>query len=173
MRKQIHRLMLILFLALFTTTSASAQERCVPFGGTVYGWHTDNWYANGDFTVGRNVRHANIVDVNTGLVDRGSLTTGSEVASFDFASGDTVQLNTDFIVEHMKDALAASGVYDVKANGTFVKGTGKFKGAYGHFVMEGSFGPAVKLPDSIHPDPKSDMSWMGWYHGMMCGVRGS
>ena len=42
---------------------------------------------------------------------------GTEVASFDFGSGDTVQLNTDFIVEHMKDALAASGVYDVKANG--------------------------------------------------------
>lgn len=121
--------------------------------------------------VGRNVRHANIVDVNTGLVDRGSVTTGTEIATFDFGSGDTVQLNTEFILEHMKDSLAAAGVYDVKANGTFANGTGEFKGAYGHFVMEGPFGPSVKLPDTVHPDPKAGMFWMGWYHGMICGVR--
>lgn len=157
-------------LALISST-ALAQEGCIPFGGTVYGWHTDNWYGTGHFTVGRKVLPANIVDVNTGFFDNGGVATGTEIATFDFGKGNKFQLNVDFIAEHLNDAISGSGVFDVKENGTFSKGTGMFKGAYGHWIMEGPFGPNVKLPDNIHPDPNSDMFWIGWYHGEICGLR--
>jgi len=155
-----------------TFTSGSVQDRCISFGGTVYGWHTDNWYATGNFVVGRKVRQASIVDVNTGFFDNGGVSTGTEIARFDFGKGDTFQMNVDFVAEHMNnDALTSFGVFDVKENGTFSKGTGIFKGAYGHWIMEGPFGPNLKLPDNIHPAPNSDMFWIGWYHGMICGVE--
>lgn len=151
--------------------SGRAQENCVPFGGTVYGWHTDNWYGTGEFLVDRKSRRGNIVDVYTGFFDNGGVATGTEIATFDFGNGDTFQLKVDFIVEHLNDSLTSNGVFDVRENGTFTKGTGMFKGAYGHWIMEGPFGPNIKLPNNIHPDPNSDMLWIGWYHGMICGMK--
>ena len=175
MRNQAFRLAVLVVIGITTVLlivpRISAQEQCVPFGGTVYGWHTDNWYGTGNFAVGRKVRHADIVDVNTGFFDNGGVSTGTETATFDFGRGNTIRLNVDFIVEHLNDAISSSGVFDVKENGTFSKGTGMFKGAYGHWVMEGPFGPDIKLPDNIPADPISDMYWIGWYHGMICGVH--
>jgi len=37
--------------------------------------------------------------------------------------------------------------------------------------MEGPFEPNLKLPGNIQPAPNSDMYWIGWYHGMICGVE--
>jgi hypothetical protein len=46
-----------------------------------------------------------------------------------------------------------------------------FKGAYGHWVTYGPFGPAVKLPDDIKPAPDATMYWIGHYDGTICGIR--
>jgi len=150
---------------------AVAEDHCIPFGGTVYGWATDNWYATGDFVIGNKVRHANIVIVNTGFFDNGGISTGTEIGTFDFGHGNTFQTKADFSVQHLNDALTDSGVFDVRENGTFFKGTGIFRGVYGHWVNDGPFGPNVKLPDNIHPDPAASLYWIGRYHGTICGLR--
>lgn len=50
------------------TTAAAAQDTCKPFGGTIFAWHDGKaWAGEGDFVVGREVLHAKITDVNTGL----------------------------------------------------------------------------------------------------------
>jgi hypothetical protein len=147
------------------------QERCLPFGGTLYGWYTDHWYGTGTFSVGRQTRHADILDINTGFLDNGNMWMGTEDVTFDFGKGNTFQMKAEFLTEHMTDAVSASGFYDVRENGTFTHGTGMFKGAYGHWVTYGPFGPAVKLPDDIKPAPDATMYWIGHYDGTICGIR--
>jgi hypothetical protein len=149
--------------------SANAQN-CVPFGGTIYAGHTNAWIGGGEFTVGRVTRHANVVDVNTSMVQDGDVWRGTETATFDFGNGNTVDLVTDFVTEHMNDAAAQSGIFHVNEIGTFANGKGKFKNAYGHFSSQGPFGPNVKLPEAAKVPEGSQMFWIGQYHGFVCGV---
>lgn len=55
-----HALSLALSIGLgflgFSAPPAAADDACLPFGGTIYGWHdtaTDSWYGVGEFTVGQ------------------------------------------------------------------------------------------------------------------------
>jgi hypothetical protein len=165
------RWILGIVFAIAVASFAAANDRCVPFGGTGYGWATDNWYVTGDFVIGHKVRHANVVVVNIGFSDNGGVSTGTEISTFDFGNGNTFQTKQDFVVQHLNDVLTDFGVFDVQESGTFFKGTGIFKGIYGHWVADGPFGSNVKLPDNIHPDPNASMYWIGRYHGTICGMR--
>jgi hypothetical protein len=162
--------LLFVLVLLLIPSAAAAQNQCVPFGGTIYAWHTNAWIGSGEFTVGRQVLHATINDVNTSIVKDGDVWRGTETATFDFGSENTVDLMTDFVTEHMNDAAAASGVFHVNEIGTFAHGTGIFKNAYGHFSSQGPFGPKVKLPENVKPPENADMFWIGQYNGMICGI---
>jgi hypothetical protein len=154
---------------------AGAQDQCVPFGGTIYGWHSDAWYGVGDFTVGKNVMHATIADPNTGFTPMGDVWLGAEEATFTFANGDKITAMTDFITEHMTNLGDPNAVFHVNETGYFAKGTGRFKNAWGHFSLQGPFGPGVTLPANITvpDDPNKDgMFWIGQYNGTICGVSG-
>jgi hypothetical protein len=152
---------------------AAAQEQCVPFGGTIYGWHSDAWYGVGDFTVGKDVMFATIVDPNTGFTDQGDIWLGTEEATFTFKNGDKITAMTEFVTEHMTDSGGGGGVYHVNETGYFSKGTGRFKHAWGRFSLQGPFGPGVALPAniSVPDDPNKDgWFWIGQYNGTICGV---
>ena len=153
--------------------AAEAQERCVPFGGTMFLWHTDNWYGVGDLSVGRKVMHADLVDINTSIVFGDYIWTGTEMATFDFGHGNRFQTPIEFIAEHVNDSVSASGVFHISEIGTLTKGTGMFKNTYGHYIMQGPFGPNVKLPDNIQPAPGADMFGIVQYHGTICGIKDS
>jgi hypothetical protein len=162
---------LIILLGLLGTFAA-AQEQCVPFGGTIYGWHNGpSWFGTGDFAVGKNLMHADVVDPNTGLTQAGDIWLGTEEATADFGNGDKITLMTDFITEHMNDAASTSGVFHVNETGYFAKGTGRLKNAWGRFNLQGPFGPGVKLPESIQPGTNDGLFWIGQYVGSICGVE--
>ena len=160
--------------------TAGAQMRivtpspCLPFGGTIYGWHNgDSWYGVGDFTFGKRTLHATVVDPNTGFTDKVDIWLGTEEATFTFASGEKITLMTDFVTEHQTDAGGSQGVYHVNETGSFAKGTGRFRGAWGRFNLQGPFGPGVSLPSNITPDANDGFFWIGQYNGTICGLKGN
>ena len=169
-------LVLISVLALASLampTSAGAQDQCLPFGGTIYGWHNGNsWYGVGDFTVGKKVMHASVTDPNTSFTDMGDIWLGTEEATLTFPNGENITLMTDFVTEHQTDAVSTSGVFHVNETGYFARGTGRFKQAWGRFNLQGPFGPGVKLPANITPDLNDGPFWIGQYNGMICGLKG-
>jgi hypothetical protein len=114
--------------------------------------------------------YVDLVDINTSFVDGADIWTGTEAATFDFGRGDTLQLSAEFVTEHMNDSVASSGVFHINEIGTFTKGTGSFRNAYGHWIMQGPFGPSVTLPSNIQPPPDADLYWIGQYHGTLCGI---
>ncbi len=166
---------LFLFIASFVlltigVATAVGQQQCQPFGGTLYGWHDGkSWVGEGDFTLGTEVLHAKVVDVNTALEKHEDMWWGTETATFDFGQSNTVQLLTEFTTEHMK---SASGVFHVNEIGTFAKGTGRFQKTYGHFNSQGPFGPGVVLPAAKAKPPAGvSMYWIGHYDGIVCGLN--
>jgi len=150
--------------------TAQAQGQCVPFSGTIHFWFTDTWHGVGAFTIGRNLRHADILSVNTSFFDDGDVFRGTETWTLDFGKGDTIQLKTSFVTEHMNDAAASSGVFHLIEVGTFANGTQVFKNAYGNLSVQGPFGPNVKLPDNIQPPPDAQMFSVAPSQGMICGL---
>ena len=159
-------------LILATLLPAAAQEQCVPFGGTIYGWHYgDAWYGVGDFTFGSRIMHAAVKDPNTGFTDLGDIWIGKEEATFSFGKGEKITLMTDFVTEHQTDSGGDQGVYHVNETGYFDRGTGRFKGAWGRFNLQGPFGPGVMLPADIVPGANDGLFWIGQYNGTICGVR--
>lgn len=156
-------------LLVLTSGVAVGQQSCVPFNGTLYGWHDGKaWVGEGDFTVGAQVLHARVVDVNTALQKGEDAWWGTETATFDFGQGNTVQLLTEFTTEHMKNP---SGVYHVNEIGTFANGAGMFQKASGHFTSQGPFGPGVVLPTGkVSPQEGAAMLWIGHYDGTICGM---
>jgi hypothetical protein len=150
---------------------AQAQGDCVPFSGTIYFWYTDAWHGVGDFTIGRNIHHADVLSVNTSFFDGGNVWRGTEQWTLDFGIGDTIQLKMDFVTEHMNDAVASSGVFHLIEVGIFANGTGVFKNAYGNLSVQGPFGPNVKLPDNIQPPSDAQTFSVAPSHGMICGLN--
>ncbi|MHB8799862.1 MAG: hypothetical protein ACYDBY_15495 [Thermoanaerobaculia bacterium] len=153
------------------------SEACVPFGGTIYGWHdtpTDSWYGVGDFTVGRQVLHATIVDPNTGFEDLGPVWIGTETAKFDFGGGDGIDLMTEFVCE-LDPAKLESPDFMLHVNeaGYFANGRGRFKNAWGRFSSQGPGGTGFKLPSRIVPGQNDGGFWIGQYVGSICGVQGA
>jgi hypothetical protein len=159
-------------LLTFGTVTATSQEGCKPFGGTLYGWHNGKaWVGEGEFTVAGQVLRASVVDVNTGVEKHSEMWWGTETATFDFGKGNTVQLLTEFTTEHMTNP---SGVFHVNEIGTLAKGTGRFRKAYGHFNSQGPFGPGVVLPaGKVSPPAGVTMYWIGHYDGTICGLSES
>jgi hypothetical protein len=127
----------------------------------------------GDFTIGKKVYHATILVASTSFIDDGDTWLGTETWSFDFGRGNTIQLMTHFVTEHMTDAASESGVFHVIELGTFANGTGVFKHAYGSLVAQGPFGPGVTLPPNIELPPEAagaSWFWVGPSQGMICGL---
>jgi hypothetical protein len=152
---------------------AQGQCQCEPFSGTFYGGLTDTWHAVADITIGNKVYHATDFSVNTSFIDGGDTWLGTETWYVDFGRGNTIQVMTHFVAEHMTDAVFDSGVYHVIELGTFANGTGVFKHAYGSFISTGPFGPLVTLPPDITLPPAAAGAywfWVGPSQGMICGV---
>lgn len=155
---------------------ADGQCQCEPFSGTLYGWNTGDWHSVGDITIGNKVYHATVLTVNTSFSGDGEdVWQGTETWTFDFGKGNTIQLLTHFVTEHMTDAASESGVFHVIEVGTFANGTGVFKHAYGNLISPGPFGPNVKLPDNIKLPPEAQgvgvWFWIGSSQGMICGMN--
>jgi len=153
---------------------AQGQCQCEPFSGTFYGGETDTWHAVADITIGNKVYHATILVVNTSFIDDGDIYLGTETWTLDFGKGNTIQVMTHFVTEHMTDAVSDSGVFDVVELGTFANGTGVFKHAYGNLISSGPFGPGVTLPPDITLPPAAagaSWFWIGPAQGMICGMK--
>ena len=123
---------LLMLVSMDLSAGAQAQikilSQCVPFGGTIYGWHNgDSWFGVGDFTFGRKTMHATVSDPNTAFTDNGDTWLGTEEATFTFASGEKVTLMTDFVTEHQTDPAGTQGVDHVNEIGYFARGTGRFQ----------------------------------------------
>ena len=162
---------LTLGLLLLVEFPAHAQDQCAPFSGNIYFWLTDTWHGVADFTIGSHIYHASVVTENTSFTDDGDTWLGSEQWTLDFGKGNTILVNTQFVSQHMNDAVSPAGVFDLTEVGTFVGGKGKFRHAYGNLLANGPFGPNVKLPDNIQPPP--DAQWFGVVPsaGMICGME--
>lgn len=148
-----------------------AECACVPFGGTVYGWLTDaGWVATGTFTLGRESKQVGVSTINTGITQGDYLWTGTEQHTYDFGHGNTFQSPVDFVAEHADDLNLSPGFAQIIEIGTISKGTGIFEHAYGHWTMQGPFGPNVTLPANIQA-PTNTWYWIGQYHGTVCGPK--
>jgi hypothetical protein len=155
---------------------AQAQDQCLPFSGTIYGWAIDNWEMVGDFTIGHKVYHAKI-SVESGPLLSGDPTTddvwqGTELWTFDFGKGNTIQLKARFVTEHANVVANTSGIFHYTEVGTFTNGTGMFKHVFGSLVAQGPFGPGVKLPSTI-PAPAGEGVWyfVAPTQGTICGLN--
>ncbi|HEV2468192.1 MAG TPA: hypothetical protein VGS78_03285 [Candidatus Sulfotelmatobacter sp.] len=154
-------------------TRSETPSQCVPFGGTIYGWHNGNsWFGVGDFTFGKKILHASVEDPNTGFDDKGDIWLGTEEATLTFASGEKITLMTNFVTEHQTDAAGTQGVYHVNETGSFARGTGRFQRAWGRFNLQGPFGSGIILPSNITPGTNDGWFWIGQYNGTVCGLKG-
>jgi hypothetical protein len=164
----------LMFLGFALTAAAQTRpdSQCLPFGGTIYGWHNESsWYGVGDFTFGKKTLHATVIDPNTSFTDKGDLWLGTEEATLTFPTGEKITLLTDFITEHQTDAGGSQGVYHVNEIGSFARGTGRFQHAWGRFTQQGPFGRGVSLPSTVTPGVNDGMFWIGQYYGTVCGLR--
>lgn len=103
--------------------------------------------------------------------DLGDIWIGKEEATFTFARGEKITLMTDFVTEHQTDSGGDQGVFHVNETGYFDRGTGRFKGAWGRFNLQGPFGRGVMLPAEISPGTNDGLFRIGQYNGTICGLR--
>jgi hypothetical protein len=168
MRKLLRVLSLTLLAAailILAVPAVQAQDQCVPAWGMIHGWYTDTWHGTISLTIGRTVHTAKLNVVNTSFHVDGNVYRGTETWTLDFGKGDTFQVKTHFITEHM-DSL--SGVFHVTEVGQIANGTGQFYKVYGNFYSDGPFGPSVKLPANVKVPADAQMLWYNAGHGMLC-----
>jgi hypothetical protein len=169
--------LVVLGLLVADSGVAYAQNNCTPISGAVYGalyrdapGQPRYWHMNGSFTIGRELLKATISVESLSLINDGEIWQGTERWTFDFGEGNTIQLATDFVTEHM---LNATKIYHIREVGTFVNGTGAFVNAYGNLTGEGPFGPGVML----HVDPwwpatvVPAVFWVAPTQGVICGLN--
>jgi hypothetical protein len=166
-------LAIVSILLVVGSTTANAQNNCAPFSGTVYGaLYRDapdqprTWHMLGNFTIGRDLSFATVGVKSTSLARDPDTWQGTELWTFDFGGGHTIQLATDFVTEHMTNA---AGIYHIREVGRFVNGTGAFVHAYGNLTAEGPFGPGVVLHDVPGLPTVATMFWVAPTQGMICG----
>ncbi len=172
------RLALLAFAVLVLCGSASwAQDRCVPFTGTINAGVVVNPLTGETFFAGVasfsfESGTATTTTVNTGVKKGGpfeptaKVWIGTELTTVTFESGSFV-LPTQF--------TAVQPVGRVNETGTIApnpESPGKFANVRGHFTSNGPFGIAVPLPEI---DPPAGFIWLGigWigeYHGNICGI---
>ena len=179
-RRPIRILLVVVCLIITANGSASAQSNCAPFSGTLHaafykavGETSRAWHMVGDFTIGRDVFFATVAVKSTSMHQEPDIWQGTETWTFDFGHGNTVQLMTDFVTEHMTD-LTTVGIVHIREVGTFVNGTGAFVNAFGNLAVEGPFGPNVKLYDVSQLPPAAGtmtMFWVAPSHGTVCGLN--
>ncbi len=164
---------LVLMIAI-SSSSARAQENCLPVSGTLYGYLTDEgWSMVGNFTIGREVYQATALAVNTSFIGDPTLDDvwqGTETWAMDFGEGNTIQVMAEFVSEHSNIITNKSGIFHVIDGGPFANGTGAFKHAYGNLLAQGPFGPGVKLPPTIQ-SPEGTWYFVGSTRGTVCGMN--
>jgi len=166
---------IVVFLLVMDNGPANAQNNCAPFSGMVYGaLYRDSadqprtWHMLGNFTIGRELSFATIGVKSTSMVRDPDDWQGTELWTFDFGGGNTIQLTTDFVTEHMANT---AGIYHIREVGRFVDGTGAFVHAYGNLTAEGPFGPNVVLHDVSGLPTVATMFWVAPTQGMICGAN--
>jgi hypothetical protein len=166
------RFFLLVLLAvgilLLAAPTVKAQDQCVPAWGMINGWYTDTWHGTIALTIGRTVHTAKLNVVNTSFYDDGNVYRGTETWTLDFGKGDTFQVKTHFVTEHMTDLAAASGVFHVTEVGQITNGTGQFYKVYGSFYSDGPFGPNVRLAENVKVPADAQMRWHNAGHGTIC-----
>jgi hypothetical protein len=174
-----HLIVAVVVLFVVGSGPASAQSNCAPFSGTVHGAYykvtgetSKAWHMVGDFAIGKDVYFAKISVKNTSMHQETDIWQGTETWTFDFGEGNTIQLTTDFVTEHMYPP--SGGIYHIREVGTFVNGTGAFKNAFGNLAADGPFGPNVKLYNIAQLPPAATtmtMFWVAPSQGMICGLN--
>ncbi len=179
------RLMLLAFAVLVLCGSTSwAQDRCVPFTGTITAGlvlqvNGPVWLGVASFNIESG--QATTVTTNKGLKrgTAGDLETlpwiGTEETTVEFSPGVGFSLLTSFVAP-------ASPEGKVNEKGTIAPlpgATGKYENVYGHFTLHGPAGPVTAgdfgsplLPPG-YPFNQIPL-WFGWqgeYHGNICGIE--
>ncbi len=157
-----------------STVPARAQGNCLPVSGTVYGalYGEDEesvaWHALGNFTIGDQTYYATVAVQGVSMNADEDIWQGGELWTFDFGGGDTVQLMTSYVTEHMTNP---DGIFHIREVGTFINGAGMFKNAYGNLCAEGPFGPNVVLYDITELPADAMMYFVAPAQGLICGVN--
>ncbi len=155
-----------------------AQDRCIPFTGTIHAGVVFNSVTQDTHFVGTASfsfanGNATTTTVNTGVKKGGppdptaKVWIGTELTTVIFDSGDGFLLPTQFV--------AVQSVGRVNETGTIapIPGSqGEFADVHGHFTSHGPFGFGVPLPDVALPDGYIwvGIGWIGEYHGNICGI---
>lgn len=169
-RKNLLIFMVGLVMLTFGAAIAIGQQRCEAFGGTIYAWRTPAGFVGvGDFNIGNRTLHANVLDAPISSEPHPpEWAWGTELATFDFGEGNTVELLTEYTAEHLSNPAK---VFHINEIGTIGNGTGRFAKAYGHFSSQGVFGAGVVLPaGKVTPPPDAKAFWIGMYNGSICGL---
>ncbi len=150
-----------------------AQDRCLPFTGTIYAglvYDIANartiWLGSASYNIDN--REAVTVTENTGLkkgnpADPESKPPliGTELTTVDFGSGDKFQLITRFVGTKI----------GVNETGTIAGFSGIYEAVYGHFTAHGPAGPTVAPPPTPPGYVSLGWGWMSEYHGNICGIN--
>lgn len=175
----------VLFVA--APPAAKGQDRCQPFRGTIAaslvpvgGLTGFVWKGEITFTIGKGIPITGTTEtILTGVKKGGPAdpampvymgteeTTVKVDAKPGIPAGSFVLL-TRFVTP--QKSFYATGVGDITETGTIVPAAdaGDFRTVYGHFVLRGSYGPAVAVPSTI---PTGILGWVGEYQGNICGVE--
>ena len=172
------RLAILVSVALVLFGAISwAQDRCIPFTGTinagvVFDPSTGQTFFAGIVSFSFESSKATTETVNTGVKKGGPGTTdkvwiGTELTTVTFESGYGFLLPTQF--------TAVQPVGLVNETGTIAPipgSTGKFADVHGHFTSHGPFGFGVPLPEG-YPFGyiPVGLGWIGEYHGNICGIH--
>ena len=173
---------IVVFLIGICSSSSSAQGNCLPLSGTVHGalyrdapGQPRYWHMVGNFTIGDAVYSATIGVKGTSQIQDGYMWQGTETWTFDFGGGNTIQLMTDYVTEHMTAGGLPNpeGIFHIREVGTFANGTGALKNVYGNLAADGPFGPNVVLHDEPQWWPLSGvtMFYVAPSQGMICGLN--
>jgi hypothetical protein len=164
--------------------AANGQDRCQPFRATIAaslvpvdGTSGFVWKGEITFTIGNGLPTTGTTetiltavkkggpDDPTAPVYMGTEETTVRVAAKPGVPASSVVLLTRFVTP--QKSFYTNGVGEITETGTIAPAAdaGVFRNAYGHFVLRGSYGPAVAhLPGSM-------LGWVGEYHGNMCAVE--
>ncbi len=171
------RLAILVFVALVLCSSTSwAQDRCVPFTGTINAGvvidpDTGQSFFAGIASFSFENGKATTKTVNTGVKKGGpadptaKVLIGTELTTVTFESGSFL-LPTQF--------TAVQPVGRVNETGTIApnpESPGKFANVHGHFTSHGPFGFGVPLPEGYPFGYIAvGLGWIGEYHGNICGI---
>lgn len=174
------RLTILVFTALVGFGSISwAQDRCVPFTGTINAGVVFNPVSGDTFFAG--IARFSIEDGNATTETRNlgvkkggpadptaRVWIGTELTTVTLESGNGFLMPTQFT------AVQSVGLVNETGTITAIPGsTGKFANVHGHFTSHGPFGFGVPLPDMDAPAGYVwvGLGWIAEYRGNICGIK--